>query len=158
MVSVEEISFTYAKKGIIAPLNVLWTHYFIRGNDEKAEKIWNEYVKNSPRIMFQKVIQTIRENNDVDLAKKLVEQLGNSPVTTGALGNAYSCLLDVLTTLNKHEEAIAYFERAVQDVTIDNLNRTAVLRVKDCYEQQGKPFTSSIPSKKKNNIPQDDLL
>ncbi|KAJ8945403.1 hypothetical protein NQ314_009241 [Rhamnusium bicolor] len=50
----ETLAIKYAKNGIVAPLNVLWTHYFINGNDEKAEQIWKDYLKDSPRIMFQK--------------------------------------------------------------------------------------------------------
>lgn len=100
-------------------------------------------------IMFQKILQTARENKDSILAKKLVEHLKSSPITNGALGNAYSCLLDVLTAEEKHDEAINTFEQAIQNVSVDNLNRTAVLRVKEMYEKRGKSFNHNIPIRKR---------
>lgn len=154
---VEDVAFRYAKRGILAPLNVLWTYYFIRGNDQKAEELWHNHVKDSPRIMFQKILQTARENKDDSLAKKLIQLLKNSPVTNGALGNAYSCLLDILTAQRKNEEIIQIFEEALQCVSVDKLNRTAVLRVKEVYDKQGKLFIHNIPSRKtSNNTAKDD--
>lgn len=106
-------------------------------------------MKDSPRIMFQKILQTVRENNDDSLGKKLVELLKNSSITNGALGNAYSCLLDVLAAQGKNEEAINTFELAIKTISIDDLNRTAVLRVKEIYDKVGKPFVQNIPLRKK---------
>lgn len=144
------MALKYAKRGIIAPVNVLWTYHFMKGNDQRAEQLWNEYVKDNPRIMFQKILQTVRENADDSLATKLVNLLKNSSsITNGALGNAYSCLLDVLTSQEKHEEVIKTFEEAIQHISVDNLNRTAVLRVKQVYEKQGKEFVQDIPQRRK---------
>ena len=36
-------------------MNVLWTYHFIHGNPEIAEPIWQNFVKGSNQIMFQKV-------------------------------------------------------------------------------------------------------
>lgn len=99
--------------------------------------------------MFQKILQIVRQNKDDVMAKKLVNYLKDSTITNGALGNAYSCLLDVLITEGKYEEAIEMFEKAIEKVPIDKFNRTAVLRVKEVYERQRKVFTHNIPPKKK---------
>lgn len=123
MVSDESIGIKYANKGIVAPLNVLWTHYFVSGNSEKASQIWNNYLKDSPRIMFQRIVQTAREKQDEELTKKLIEHLKISNVTEGAIGNAYSCLLDVLHGKGRNDELVATFEGALKDVRIDSINR-----------------------------------
>ena len=39
-------------------MNVLWTYHFIHGNPDVAEPIWQNFVKGSNQIMFQKVIAT----------------------------------------------------------------------------------------------------
>lgn len=147
MFSVKTIAEKYAKHGQAGPMNVLWTYYFINGNDAEAEKIWNEYVKDAPRIMFQRVLQEARERCSEELAQKLISHLKSSKVTEGALGNAYSCLLDVLSTKKVNERVIEEFENAIKDVNINFINKTAVLRVKTIYEQLGKPFNYKIPSK-----------
>jgi hypothetical protein len=45
----------FAKTGYVAPMNVLWTYHLIHDSTELADSIWENYVKNSNQIMFQKV-------------------------------------------------------------------------------------------------------
>lgn len=142
------MAIKYAKRGITAPINVLWTNYFTNGNNDKAEQIWKEYLTEAPRIMFQKIVQSAREQQNEDLVKRLIEHLNKSKVTPGALGNAYSCLLDILVLKGKDEEVINTLENAVKTVTPEYFNRTAMLRVKEVYEKLQKPFPYPIPSKK----------
>ncbi|XP_017783732.1 PREDICTED: leucine-rich PPR motif-containing protein, mitochondrial [Nicrophorus vespilloides] len=143
----ENVAIKYAKRGIIAPVNVLWSHYFINNNEAKATEVWNTHMQGAPRIMFQRVVQHARGTNDENLTAKLIEHLKTSKVTEGALGNAYSCLLDVLVNKEKHEEVIENFEEAIKTVPLDNINRTAILRVKESYEKLNKPFNHTIPAK-----------
>lgn len=128
-------------------MNVLWANYFISGDDVKAEEIWSKYIQGAPRIMFQRVLQYARDRQDEALTKKLISHLKSSSVTEGAIGNAYSCLLDILVVKGKDEEAIVNFENAIKDISINYLNRTAVQRVSEIYAKQGKAFTHKIPSK-----------
>lgn len=145
--AVTTIAEKYASRGCAGPMNVLWTYHFINGNDAVAEKIWNEYVKDSPRIMFQRILQHARDANDEQLSQKLISHLKSSKVTEGALGNAYSCLLDILTAKAANERVVAEFEKAVKDVNINFINKTAVLRVQAAYEQLGRPFNYKVPTK-----------
>lgn len=101
--------------------------------------------------MFQRVVQYAREKKDESITQKLIDHLKTSKVTPGAIGNAYSCLLDVLVAKGKNDEVITTFEKAVKDVNIDYINRTAVLRVKEVFEKLGKEFTYKIPPKVNRN-------
>lgn len=147
MFTVTTIAEKYAARGCPGPMNVLWTYHFINGNDAVAEKIWNDYVKDSPRIMFQRILQDARDANNEQLSQKLIAHLKSSKVTEGALGNAYSCLLDILATKASNERVVEEFEKAIKDVNINFINKTAVLRVKAVYEQLGKPFNYKVPTK-----------
>ncbi|XP_074026112.1 bicoid stability factor isoform X2 [Leptinotarsa decemlineata] len=151
----EDLAIKYAKKGIIGPLNVLWTYFFICGNDQKAEQIWNDYLKNSPRIMFQKIVQISREESNEELVKKLIQHLKTSNVTEGAIGNAYSCLLDVLVNKQKYEEVVSTFEQATKEVSVNHINRTAVLRAKEAFEKLGKSFNYIVPPRTNKSHLQD---
>uniref|UniRef100_A0AAR5PUS4 Pentacotripeptide-repeat region of PRORP domain-containing protein n=1 Tax=Dendroctonus ponderosae TaxID=77166 RepID=A0AAR5PUS4_DENPD len=146
----EQVAIKYAQKGIVGPLNVLWTRLFISNNTEKVEQIWQGYLKDAPRLMFQKIIQTARELHDEDLINRLIQLLKVTKVTDGALGNAYSCYIDVLVSKGKHDDAVQLFEMAVSQVPIENINRTAIIRVKNIVEAQGKPFNYILPSKSKS--------
>ncbi|KRT80285.1 hypothetical protein AMK59_7357 [Oryctes borbonicus] len=141
------IAKKYADRGIISPVNVLWAQYFIKGEDEKAEVLWKQYLQGAPRIMFQRVVQVARETKDEPLIRKLIAHLKTSNVTDGAIGNAYSCLLDVLVVKESNDEIVKTFEMAIKDIPIDTINRTAVLRVKEAYVKLNKPFDYKIPPK-----------
>ncbi|KAF2894634.1 hypothetical protein ILUMI_11532 [Ignelater luminosus] len=154
----ETIAFKYADRNIVAPINVLWSQYFIDGNHEKATTIWKKYLESSPRVMFQRVLQKARQDSNEDMTIKLIEQLKTSFVTPGALGNAYSCLLDILVTKEKDSDVIATFEKALKDVQLENLNRTALNRVQEVYVKLEKPFNYVIPAKSihKNEVSSSD--
>ncbi|ENN74432.1 hypothetical protein YQE_08967, partial [Dendroctonus ponderosae] len=104
-------------------------------NTEKVEQIWQGYLKDAPRLMFQKIIQTARELHDEDLINRLIQLLKVTKVTDGALGNAYSCYIDVLVSKGKHDDAVQLFEMAVSQVPIENINRTAIIRPDSQVEQ-----------------------
>ncbi|KAK9707701.1 Pentacotripeptide-repeat region of PRORP [Popillia japonica] len=142
-----DIAKKYADRGVISPINVLWAQYFVKGEHEKAEQIWQQYLQGAPRIMFQRVVQVARENKDETLIRKLIEHLKISSVTDGAIGNAYSCLLDVLVAKDNNTELVQVFETAIKEIPIDTINRTAVIRVKEVYNRLGKPFDYKIPPK-----------
>ncbi|KAH1022067.1 hypothetical protein HUJ04_011528, partial [Dendroctonus ponderosae] len=146
----EQVAIKYAQKGIVGPLNVLWTRLFITNDTEKVEQIWQGYLKDAPRLMFQKIIQTARELHDEDLINRLIQLLKVTKVTDGALGNAYSCNIDVLVSKGKHDDAVQLFEMAVSQLPIENINRTAIKRVKNIVDAQGKPFSYVLPSKSKS--------
>ncbi|KAI4463370.1 hypothetical protein MML48_4g00006397 [Holotrichia oblita] len=141
------IAKKYADRGVISPINVLWAQYFVKGEHEKAEQIWQQYLQGAQRIMFQRVVQVARESKDETLIRKLIEHLKISNVTDGAIGNAYSCLLDVLVAKENNNELVQVFETAIKEIPIDTINRTAVLRVKEVYSRLGKPFDYKIPPK-----------
>lgn len=143
----ELLAEKYAKRGAIAPMNVLWAQHFINNDNASADRIWKTYLAETPRIMFQRVVQLARETKNETLITRLIEHLKNSKVSEGALGNAYSCLFDVLVALDKPTDTVNAFEQAVKDLSLEHINRTALLRVKEVYEKSGKPFTHQIPPK-----------
>ncbi|XP_045480042.1 leucine-rich PPR motif-containing protein, mitochondrial [Harmonia axyridis] len=146
----ETVAKKYAKKGLLAPINILWTHHFTKGNFENAKELWNNYLQGSSRIMFQRVVQVARNLQNEEIIKNLIEHLKTSNITEGALGNVYSCLIDIKYAKGPAKEVIEIFENALKDVSVDHMNRTAVLRVKNCFDQLGKPFNHKIPIKNKN--------
>ena len=132
----------------IAPMNVLWTYYFINGQHDKAEPLWNKHVKNCPQIMFQKICQTARSEASMDMATRLVDLLQEAKVTSGAQGIAYSCLLDVMTQRQKYGGAMNKLEQGLKrGVKLEDINRTALIRLKKGIETQGEQFPFEIPKK-----------
>ena len=149
------LAVKFATIDYVAPMNVLWTYHFINGNAEIAESIWQNYVKNSNQIMFQKVCQVARSTGNIDLAFGLVRHLAEADqVTSGARGIAYSCLLDCLCANKRHKEALTALKEAfTHNVAVEDINRTALVRLKQGIEDEGEIFPINIPPK--NNRPKE---
>jgi len=139
----------FASIDYVAPMNVLWTYHFIHGNVDIASSIWQNYVRFSNQIMFQKVCQVARATGNIDLAFGLVKHLSEADqVTSGARGIAYSCLLDCLCASNEHQKGYTALKEALdKKVALEDINRTALVRLKQGLEEEGHVFPYSIPPK-----------
>lgn len=71
------LAHRFVNHGYLAPMNVLWTYYFINGMREEAMGVWERYVKDCPQIMFQKVCQTARSRNSLPVSQCLHKFLGS---------------------------------------------------------------------------------
>lgn len=131
-------------------MNVLWMQLYIN-HDPKADVIFKEHLVDAPRLMFQRVIQMGREKQDAELVQKLITLLHDSKVSEGAIGNAYSCLLDIHAAKNDADACLKSVDACVKDVCFENVNKTALLRAKECVEKAGKKFPHTIPNRKTTN-------
>lgn len=145
----------YAARGLLAPMNVLWMHHFVAHNVEASDKIWQKHIKDSPRLMFQRVMHEARDKQDVKMVERLIEVLKTTTLTKGAVGNAYSCLIDVHAAKGQFEEAYQTLRKAVAEVEgdVECINRTAMVRVKEGLEKSGskQKFEFEIPKKSKKD-------
>lgn len=132
-------------------MNVLWMHHFVAKNMEESERIWKSHLSNAPRLMFQRVVTLAREKQDDDMIRNLISVLKQAKVSEGAVGNAYSCLLDIHTTRNEFDRALEALDEAIKDVCLENINRTALMRIKEGVEAAGKSFPHKIPKKKEKS-------
>lgn len=152
-----QLALKFVDLGYVAPVNVLWTYHFISGRYDLAMPLWNKYVRTCPQIMFQKVCQTARATANTDLAERLVGLLENAAVTNGARGIAYSCLLDVLTQNQEYEKGIYALKEGLESgIRLDDVNRTALRRLKEGLEIQGHDFPYDIPHKSNASIINED--
>lgn len=145
--SVEQLAEKYAERGIIAPMNVLWSHHFVNENIEVSDRIWDKYLAKAPRLMFQRIVHLAREKQDDKLIQRLIVLLKKTQVSEGAIGNAYSCLLDVHASKEQFDAGLIALDSAVKDVCLENINRTALQRIKTGVEKSGKSFPYKLPEK-----------
>ncbi|ETN57784.1 bicoid stability factor [Anopheles darlingi] len=142
-----QLAEQYAKWDLLAPINALWIHYFIAGESDKANAIWDRHLAQSSRIMFQKVIQLARDTKDDALCRRLLEQLQNSKISEKGKGLIYSCLIDTLVGKNQPEQGLLALETALKETCLENVNRTALKRLSDSLSAKGLPFPYAIPAK-----------
>lgn len=123
-------------------------HHIENGKLEAAEHIMKNYLINSPKIMFVHSMKLARESKDVNLANNLLQALKASKVSEGGIGAAHSCLVDVYCSQGKFDEAQKALDNAIKDVCLENLNRTALEKVRDGLAKEGKTFPYKIPDRK----------
>lgn len=143
----EQIATKYAEKQILGPMNVLWMHYVIK-NDTRADDVFKQYMTHSPRLMFQRVLTKAREDQDEELALRLIKSLANAKVSEGAIGNVHSCLIDIYAAKDNADACLTAVTNSVKEVCLENINRTALMRAKACVEKAGKKFPHTIPDEK----------
>ncbi|XP_030383904.1 leucine-rich PPR motif-containing protein, mitochondrial [Scaptodrosophila lebanonensis] len=144
----ESLAEKYASHNQLGPMNVLWMHYISTGQEVASKQIWDKHLSNAPRLMFQRVLQTAREQQDEKLVSTVISQLRNSKISEGAIGNAYSCLIDIQTNKGNTDKAMDALNSAIKDVSLENINRTALLRLKLAVEEKSQTFPYTIPEKK----------
>ena len=82
------------------------------------------------------------------MATNLVDLLHNANVTSGAQGIAYSCLLDVESQKGDFKGGLEKLKVGIKrGVKLADVNRTALLRIKNGLEKQGESFPYEIPKK-----------
>ncbi|XP_075152362.1 bicoid stability factor [Haematobia irritans] len=144
----EKLAEDYAKHNQLGPMNILWIHHVSKGNDAASKSIWDKYLSSAPRLMFQRVLQTAREQGDDKMAQNVISQLRGSKISEGAIGNAYSCLIDIQTSKGNTDKALDTLKTAIKDVCLEHINRTALQRLKTALESEKKEFPYTIPEKK----------
>lgn len=144
----EKLAEGFATHNHLGPVNMLWIHFLSKGDIDRAKNVWSKYLSNAPRLMFQRVLQTAREHHDEKLAQTMIDQLRGSKISEGAIGNAYSCLIDIQTSKGNTDKALEIVKSAIKDICLENINRTALLHLKAALEAEGKPFPYTIPEKK----------
>ncbi|QQP49661.1 Uncharacterized protein FKW44_010411 [Caligus rogercresseyi] len=98
--------------------------------------------------MFQKVCQPARSKSDVELASRLVELLVHAKVSPRAQGIAYSCLLDVYSQREEFSMGLNTLNASLDSgVRLEDINRTALLRLKIGLEKMGLGVPFSVPKK-----------
>lgn len=128
-------------------MNLLWVHHFVNENDEISNKIWSEYLSNCSNMMFQYILRKGRKEKDETLIHKLITQVKRTAITDGARGVVYSCLIDIYSAKGQYEQALMAIEMAISDVRLENINRTALERVKIGIESANGVFPFRIPER-----------
>lgn len=128
-------------------MNILWIHNIIKNKVEEANQIFKQYLKDEPRLMFQKVLQHARETSDEKCVSIVLASVKDSKISEGAIGNIYSCELDILTKKGEASKAMTVLNNGLKDICLENFNRTALIRLKDLCTEKGIEFPHTISAK-----------
>lgn len=151
---IEELAQLYLEKGVLDPTNSLWVHYVVTGDKVKAEDYWIKLAPSS-RLMFMPILRKARNDLDLSLAEDLLGRCKSIGMQTNALGLVYSSIIDILITKDNLDEAEKRLEEALNTITIEDLNRLVLQKLKNNIELAGKSFKFNIPPKRARAANQD---
>ncbi|CAH2267569.1 jg11858 [Pararge aegeria aegeria] len=141
-----EVAELASTKGHVLPANLLWLEYLLAGKDNEADSIWKACLQNANVIVFRRLLQESHTRRQPQMIEKIIEVLKtNKTISPASIGNAYSRLINLYLVDNKIDEAKEVLDRAVESgITNENLNVTALKRLKESWEATGKKFEYSV--------------
>lgn len=146
----ERIVEKYHSKGVSAPGNALCMHYVAQMENDKAQSVYDKYLKNASRIMFQNVLRKARTEDNVDILENLWKLISSSPsLNQSAVGIIYSNKINIHLKKGNLETALSKLEEALKLCTLEEMNHSTLLRMKEASEAQNVKFNYIIPEKKK---------
>uniref|UniRef100_A0AAG5DUB0 Pentacotripeptide-repeat region of PRORP domain-containing protein n=1 Tax=Anopheles atroparvus TaxID=41427 RepID=A0AAG5DUB0_ANOAO len=124
----------YAKWDVLVPFEVLWQHYLITDNIEKAEEIWEQKLKadNYPVV---EIVHVAEENNNESLCRKVLRFFDLKPTDFIDIPQIYDCMTKIMLS-KKHVSSV---HKTMQKV----LKNTLLVKIgffqwyKSCAELRG---------------------
>ena len=126
------------------PLNMVWINFMNKGRFDDAKKIYDSCPKLKDFLLFSSLLDSIRENKDIVLAKNLIETVCQSNLNAKSIGVTYSALIDaylesgqissaedvvVSEVLNSTKTTVDPKSKAEVKLGIEHLNRTTLRKL-----------------------------
>ncbi|CAH1737969.1 unnamed protein product [Aphis gossypii] len=133
--------------------NSLWSHFMLNKKFDEAFKIAHEF-ENEKFIQYRQLLSDIRSNHNIELGYKLLEVLPKFKATNqnANLGLVYSAVIDSYVNQGNINEASKVLDKALEKITLNDINKSALIRIKDNLESRGETFKYNIDNVKKTNF------
>ncbi|GFT70491.1 leucine-rich PPR motif-containing protein, mitochondrial [Nephila pilipes] len=135
----------YLEQNFDFPVAVVWAHYLINENYEKA----NEFFKLHP-IPADKVdmiiLKAVREEENIKIGRSYISAINELNVRKRCKEKAYGVLVDVMVLRGMYDEATALIiEAQDKDINLEKHYRSTLITLRSALEREKKevPFTIS---------------
>ncbi|XP_065221007.1 leucine-rich PPR motif-containing protein, mitochondrial-like [Planococcus citri] len=132
----------------VTPISALWMYHLNSKNYGEAEKLWSNYLQNSPQpIQFKALCNRAAKEGDVETLQALKgfieRKVKTSPKTLGII---YGSLIKVLVSQDKVSDAVQVLEEASSKIEVENIMRNALETLKAACISRNIPFNYAIPA------------
>ncbi|XP_050542701.1 leucine-rich PPR motif-containing protein, mitochondrial-like isoform X8 [Daktulosphaira vitifoliae] len=156
---IENIEAILKSKGNTVFTNSLWSYFMLNGAYNKAEKLISS-LENCERIQYRHILADIRSNNNVELGTKMLEmipKLKALPNKNSNKGLIYSALIDGYINKENYIEANNTLDMALKELKLEDINESALLRLKEKLESMGQTFKHDNSKLKKKVVKNREL-
>ncbi|XP_077286050.1 bicoid stability factor [Arctopsyche grandis] len=122
----------YCDRGIVSPMNTLWSYHLIENNIDEAKSIWDKYLKDTDIVNFKKLVKTAEDTNNPNLIPTVIDCMKTNPnISTGAYAFLYSRQIDILLKLGQIDSAQQLLEKCLkEDIPMSSLNENTLNQLK----------------------------
>ncbi|XP_054722868.1 uncharacterized protein LOC129232793 [Uloborus diversus] len=148
-----ELAERYMELSFDVPVAVLWAHYFVNENFEKAETILKRHGVSFDKI-DPSVLRAIRKTENISMGKKYIEILEDRPsVRQRTKERAYGTLLDILVLKEQYDEAASLASRGERmGLPLHKYYFSTLMTLKNALEREGKPVPFTVSSEDSGSI------
>ncbi|KFB39256.1 AGAP008770-PA-like protein [Anopheles sinensis] len=115
----EQVARIYAGWGIQNLYKVLWQYYFISGNTEKANAVWNILIKgDNAKISIGEILYEAKERNDPALCHSWMEHCRNMDFEFEK-HELYECLIDIMLAKKNITSALDVIGKYVEEQPLE---------------------------------------
>lgn len=133
--------------------NILWNYHFSNGNDDVHQKIWTEHLQAAPKFRIGALIRKIKNDQNEQLANKLIDFLKASNASESHLGIAHGTLMDIHCAKGQFDRALEILEATVKEIPLDKIENRTLKKLQKGIQSTGKVFPFTIPTEKNNRNP-----
>lgn len=142
--TVEQFAENMVEREFLTPIQILWSHHIINGKLDQANRIVETYLHEPPTKMFSDLLRTALNRKDDTIALSLLAVVDKN-VSESYLAAIHTCLIDVYCSQQRFDEALRAVDRAIREISLESIKRTALVLIKDGLESEGKKFPYRIP-------------
>ncbi|XP_023244375.1 uncharacterized protein LOC111642278 [Centruroides sculpturatus] len=107
VITVVKLAERYHKEeGFVIPKNMVWMHYFLKENYNKAEEILQSCPEMMEKLLFSNILDKVRDNEDETMGRKLVEVVKSTATSQMTKGAAFSGLMNAFIQGKQFDKAI----------------------------------------------------
>ncbi|GAB6020657.1 hypothetical protein CHUAL_003327 [Chamberlinius hualienensis] len=142
---VYNLAQSYASKGYLLPLNMMWVHFFSQENYEKADAIFKSTPEFKNKFIFIDIVRLSRETKNESMARKLVDMVKVSQMNEQLKCTSFSGLIDIQCDKNEIESALKSYEEAITlGLSPNSMKQSTLERLRNGLKALEKPLPASL--------------
>lgn len=140
----------HKEENFVLPKNMIWMHYFLQENYDKADTILESCPEMKDRLLFSNVLDTIRDTENETMGRKLIEIMKSSNASPTSKGAAFSGLMNAFIQSKQFDKAIEVLKEGQEfGLELNDFFYSTLFNLSNNLRSLDKPVPFELPPKPK---------